>query len=498
MAQTALPEPEPAVPSPPGTGSSTAAPPSLPVRTLEPSASAPVPLAARIATGRDAFSRLAAYLRHGRLERLEAHVAPLSGAEAQKNDTDLVVRALNQRWGFRLRPLARGIARAPGPLDPPALMTIAAAARRWLAQSGGDLFVWGEVPSPGTTIHLRFVPATAPLDEQVGGSGLLNVLGLPIGFPPAFADLVHTVALAAAVPATAGQARGRFYRLATGFRAAARVVASLPPTLTSFERGSLHAGLGDAAALLAQHPPYRPLAVTAIQAYRTALRSLHETEAAGLITAIHRNLGGAALLRPEADYDARVLGEAVEALRTAAGSLDRIAMSQAWAATQDRLGEALYRLEPRSEEPGLLDEAVAAHRAALTVFDRSVTPLAWRRAKHNLGRAAQVLGEQRRSRELLETAVAACRDALTAAADGEAPLARAAIHNTLGAALFLLGRHGGGEGALADAIAAFAESAALAASQGATEAEKLAIKNKARVESARRRAAVRTTSRPAR
>lgn len=443
-------------------------------------------LGLRFATGRDALSRFGNYLRHGRLERLEAHVAPLTGLEAERSDTDAIVRALNHRYGFRLRPLQRGLARYPGPLDPEALVAAAASARRWLQQSGGDLFVWGEVPSPGTTIHLRFVSVEPPLEEQVGGTGLLSELGLPVGFPPAYAELIHAVALAAAVPRTPGQARGRFYRLATGFRTARHAVASLPPTLTPLERGSLNAGFGDIAALLAQHPPYRPLAVTAMEAYRTALRSLDRTESAGLVAAINRNLGNVALLRPEADYDERLLAEAVEALRAAADGLDRTAMPRLWAATRDRLGEALYRLEARTGETGLLDDAVAAHRAALGVYDRATAPAAWRRIKHNLGRSAQVLGEQRRDRALVETAVASCRDALTASPADEVPMLRAAIYNTLGSALFLLGRQGGGDPSLIEAIDAFGQAADLYEKKEAKAAHKLALKNKTRVEAARR------------
>ncbi len=441
----------------------------------------PRSLSRLLVDGQGGLARLGLDAWHGRLARLEVHVAPVTGAEAERHDTDQIVRALNRRWGFRVRPLQRGLTLKPGAPDAEAIAGATGAARRWLSQAGGDLFVWGRVPSPGTTIHLRLISATPAPETQVGGSGPLNAIGLPIDFSRSVGELLHTVALAATVPADPGKARGRFYRLATSFKSARQAIGSLPRTLTPFERGSLHAAFGDVAALLAQHPPYRPLADMAANSYSVALHALDREEDRDLVGQVQRNRGLVLLLKSEADYDAGVVRDAVSALRAAAGVLDRHLMPGQWAATQDRLGEAIYRLEALTHEQGLLEEAIACHRAAIAALERSGAATAWARAKHNLARAAQMLGEQQRNRALCETAVASCRDALTVHNRDSAPFAWAALQNTLGSALFLLGRQTGADAALAQAAEAFASAAEIYAQHDAAAARDLAKRNEARV-----------------
>jgi hypothetical protein len=424
--------------------------------------------------------------RQRRLAPLTVYVAPLGGAEATADDTRHLVRALRRRPGVRIRTLERPVAARDAGHDGRAVRAITTAARDWLKRSGGDLLLWGTVPAPGTTLHLRFVAASEPALPGVGVVDPAGILGLPIGFGDELAAMLYAVVLAAARPDDPAKARTRFYRVATAFRGLRATVQALPPTLTAFERASVRAAFGDVAAFLAGAPRYRALLQDAVAAYEAALPGLAAADVplAAAVVARHRGLAG--LAAAGAAADPRALEAAIEHLRRAIDGFAACGLADAHALACDRLGDALYRLEERLGDPSLLEDAVAAHRMALAGLTPSRTPDAWAEAQHNLARAAQVLGAETENPEWLAMAIAAGRAALTLRTRADHPLAWAAAQNTIGSALFLLARRPRDAAMLAEAAEALTGARDVFRECGAGALVAVVERNLTRVEELRR------------
>lgn len=413
-------------------------------------------------------------------------MAPLGGPEATPDDTRHLVRMLRRRPGVRIRTLERPVAARDAGHDGRTVRAITMAGRDWLKRSSGDLLIWGTVPAPGTTLHLRFVAASEPALPGVGVVDPAGIIGLPIGFGDDLAGLLYAVVLAAARPDDAAKARTRFYRVATAFRGLRATIQSLPPTLTAFERATLRAAFGDVAAFLAGAPRYRVLLRDAVDAYEAALPGLTDADAPLAAAVVARNRGLAGLAAAGSDADPRALEAAIGFLQRAIDGFAARGLAQAHALTCDRLGDALYRLEERVSDPSLLEDAVAAHRMALAGLTPSRAPDAWAEAQHNLARAAQVLGAETENPEWLVMAIAAGKAALTLRTRESHPLAWAAAQNTIGSALFLLARRPRDATMLAEAAVALTGARDVFRDRGATALAAVVERNLARVEALRR------------
>lgn len=459
-------------------------PPSPPATTARSRPPGPLADSRLLAAGRDALARITAFGRDSRMAPLEVRVAALGGAEAADEDTNHLIRALKGRPGLRIRRLSGAMAARETLSDGRAVARVTAAARDWLQRSGGDVLIWGDVPSPGTTVHLRFVAAqeTPPRPGVVDPAG---VLGLPIGFSEEFAPLLHAATLLAAQPADDAKRRTRFYRLATAFRGLRGIVQALPATLTPLERATLQAAFADVAAFLAGVPDYRALIGDAAAAYRAALTGLGDD--APIPAAVVTRSLALALPATAAVAEEAKLREAAALLRTALDGFRRCGMDAAAADAADHLGGMLFRLEGRVGDPALLEDAVAAHRMALQHLDREKTPEAWADAQHHLARAAQVLGAETEQPRWLAQAVEAGEAALTVRTREAAPLAWAATRNTVGAALFLLGRHTRNAETLDAAFAALDAARTVFAENGAETQAALAGRNLERADDLRKR-----------
>jgi len=430
--------------------------------------------------GGGVVSRLFGRRRGPRPERIEIRVAAIAdqaGADRSRH----VVAALRKPKGLRVRPLNKALA-ADGAGSPAEWLAAAATARQWLAGERADLLIWGEIPAPGTTLHLRFVSAAVEEEDPPGGFSLATTLNLPVDFGPEFAPLLLAVSLAATTPASDGKRLRLDQALEEALYAAMPCVHDLPGDLTARERAAIHMCYGNALATLANRGGNRDLYQVAAQTYQTALEN-HSREDDPLDWALTRkNLGAVLQALAERTNDRETLTAAAAALRDALDVLTRAESPRAWAATQNRLGQVLYRLDSRTGEGDMLRESLNAFQAALMVFTRSETPLLWAEVMNNFAQAAQVLGQQLRNTEVLTKAADACRAALTVRTKDAAPLPFAATQNTLGSALFLLGRLTGESAHLEGAAEAFEKARAVYTALGADAMAAVTEKNLSHVD----------------
>ena len=414
-------------------------------------------------------------------ERLDVRVAVVDGSTTDSDVVDQVCAALDDRPGVRVRIIAQPIQRPNALDDLVAAAELTAAARRTLADGGGDVLVSVALPEPRTTLHLRFTSAIAGNEDRPGAIGAATVLLLPIDFGPGLADVLYAMVLAATTLTPSGTAMRLFQLLPPALAAARAAIASPPADLTDREHATVRAAFGDIAARLAQQRGDADLYAEAIDAYRAALRGW-PPEAQPLERAfVQKNLGMTLLAR-STENNETTAEDGIDALRQALSVIPRQSFPDAWAATQKRLGQALYRLDERSGDAELLKRALAAYQAALQVYTRDAHPHHWAELMHLVAQAAQVLGEQWRNVELLEKAVAACRAALAIRTRRDAPLLWAASENNLGSALFLLGRLTGDLDVLEAAAGAFAQAKAFYAERGSQAMADVADRNLAHVE----------------
>ena len=392
-----------------------------------------------------------------------------------------MVAALRKPKGLRVRPLKRAL--APDAAGSPAeLLAAAATARQWLAGERADLLIWGEIPAPGTTLHLRFVSAAVEEEDPPGGFSLATTLNLPVDFGPEFAPLLLAVSLAATTPGSEGKRLRLGQALEEALYAAMPCVHNLPADLTARERAAIHMCYGNALATLANRGGNRDLYQVAAQTYQASLenRSREDDPLDWALT--KKNLGAVLQALAERTNDMETLAAAAAALRGALDVLTRAEFPRAWAATQNRLGQVLYRLDSRTGERATLGVSPNAFQAALMVFTRSETPGLWAEVMNNFAQAAQVLGQQLHTTEVLTKAADACRSALTVRTKGAAPLPFAATENTLGSALFLLGRLTGESAHLEGAAEAFEKARAVYTAPGADAMAAVTEKNLSHVE----------------
>ncbi len=127
------------------------------------------------------LSRLFGWKFLPKTERVQILVAPLMGEDGDKHAKH-VVQALGRRKGLR----AKGI-RKPLKIDPDAgpedqAQAAEAAGRKALAEAQADMMIWGSVPSPGMTIHLKFISFATWSQDTPGSFGPYAVLALPADF----------------------------------------------------------------------------------------------------------------------------------------------------------------------------------------------------------------------------------------------------------------------------------------------------------------------------
>lgn len=372
-----------------------------------------------------------------RSESIQVRVARLTGEEPEIN-TRHVINALAKRPGVRARALGETLA-LDGNGEMMEQLTVAAnTARHWLVDKQADILIWGHVPPPGISLHLRFVSLATWDEDKPGSFDLTTDLSLPAEFGPEFADFLYAVTVAATVPQTEDMQSQIAAVLPPALESAQAALAMVPSELTTREQASLHMCNANALALAAAAPDCWPLFEQAAGAYHQALAGFTETESPLDWAITQKHLGGVLQSTAEHSDNHAILGDAAKAFRSALSVLNREDYPREWAALQNRLGLALYRLDFDGSDTEILKQALAAFQNALQVYTRSDAPKRWADVTANFAQVAQVLGRQLKNPEAVEAAVNACRSVLEVRKKGESPMLWAATQNNLGSALFML------------------------------------------------------------
>lgn len=372
-------------------------------------------------------------------ERVQILVAPLMGEDGDKHAKH-VVQALGRRKGLRAKGIRKPLEIDPGADPEDQALAAEAAGRKALADAKADLLIWGSVPSPGMTMHLKFISFAAWNQDTPGGFGPYAVLPLPADFGPEFADFLHATALAAVVPKSEPMAATLARDLPLALDSARPAFETVPGDLTRHERGAFHHCYANALTRVAIQRNDLGLFQRSADTYKECLAVLTEDDYPLEWAIAQKNMGSTLQALADRTDNKDALGEAADAFRAALRVLNRDDHPREWAAVQNRLGEALYRLDFDSGDTEMLKHAISAYQSALQVYTRTKTPMHWAEAMNNLAQVTQVFGEQLKNPDALEKAVQACRAALEVRTKAKSPLLWASTQNNLGSALFLLGK----------------------------------------------------------
>jgi tetratricopeptide (TPR) repeat protein len=370
--------------------------------------------------------------------RLQVVVAPFLG-EGGLEQVKFIVSDLNKHKDFKAQPLNKPLGAEPA-LDPTdELMGNTAAARQHLVETDADLVIWGEIPEPGVTLHLRFVSTAEFFDDSPGTFGPATALIIPLESELDFSPLLLATAFAATTPRDKAKALRIRAALPPQLEAAQPLIGDLPKNMTSRERAAIHICFGNAVAVAASHGTPELYRVAA-DSFTTGLKLIQRTESPIAWVFARKNQGAVLQAHGERTNKTAVLTTAAEAFRDVLQAINKDLFPRDWAATQFRLGTVLYRIDLKSGETELLKEGLVAYQSALQVFNRTEFPLRWAEVMNSFAQAAQVLGRELGNLEVLEKAVDACRKALEIRTRDTMPALWAATQNNLGSALFQLGR----------------------------------------------------------
>ncbi|NQU60308.1 MAG: cyclic nucleotide-binding domain-containing protein [Rhodospirillales bacterium] len=422
------------------------------------------------------WDRLLGFKGVERPEKIKIQVAPLFGDD-DGQATKRVIKALERRKGVKVRFFKKGLKVDPDAHPEDQAKAADAAARRVLADTDSDLLIWGEVPTPGLTMHLKFVSFAAWNQDPAGNFGPKAMLPLVADFDKNFADFLYAVSLAATVPKSEAKAATLARDLALALDNARAAFETPPGGMTRRERGAIHLCYANALATVASQGGEPALFGRAAKTYRECLAVIGENELTHDWASAQKNLGATLQSLAERDNNDDVLGEAADALRSALKVLNKDDDALEWAATQNRLGEVLFRLDFESGDTTMLKHALGAYQSALQVYTRAKTPMRWAEVMNNFAQVTQVLGEQLKNAEALEKAAQACRAALEIRTKAKAPLLWASTQNNLGSSLFLLGKLTKNETHLLGAAEAFGLASSLYQSRGMGKMASVAEKN---------------------
>ena len=421
-----------------------------------------------------------------RPDRIDIRVAEIKGQvrEVAEEQTRHLVAMLGKRKRVRARPLNAALPESPNEGPAPTLRmkeemlkATVATARDLLKKADADLMIWGEIPPPGTTLHLRFVSAAKEEEDHPGLFLPSTTFNLPVGFGPELSELLLAVSLAATETSNDSKSMTLQILQAEALKAAMPVVQNPPLDLTTRERAAIRMCFGNALAREAARNNSSDLYQLAAQTYRTALEGISRDDSPIDWAITHKHLGTVLQALGERANDEQILNAAADSFGEALKELTKEEFPREWAGAQNRLGMMLYKIDVMSGDTELLKHALTAFQSALQVFTRAETPLPWAETMNNFAQAAQVLGEQHRNPEVLEKAIRACRSALEVRKKEKMPLLWAATQNNLGSALFLLGKLKKDLGPLNEAAEAFGKAHDFYTAYGSEKMAAIAAKN---------------------
>ena len=373
-------------------------------------------------------------------DRIDIRVATLTGEVKQSADeqTRHIITSLGKRKNIRVRAQAKMPTVDPDLHPEDYARIFAENARTSLSTSGGDVMIWGDIPSPGTTLHLHFVSAIPDEEDRPGSFLSSTTLTLPVDFGVEFSELLLAVALAATASTNDSKRLQLAQALSETLYAAMPAVQNLPQDLTTRERAAIQLCYGNAVASMCLQRGTNELFQVAAQTYQGALVQLSVEDSKADWALAHMHLGSVQQVIGERTGDTQALSGAVAAFDNAFKVFTRTTHPVQWASMQNRLGLVLYKLDMNSGDTEMLKHALTAFQSALQVFTRAEYPFRWAEVMNNFAQAAQVLGDQLRNTEVLQKAVNACRGALEIRQKEKDPMLWAATQNNLGSALYLL------------------------------------------------------------
>lgn len=394
----------------------------------------------------------------GGAKKIEILVAPLLGEvqEAADAQTRHVIQSLGKRKNIRVRAQKKMPEIDPDLHPDDRINAVVESAHKILKDSSGDLMIWGEIPSPGTTLHLHFVSAVPDDDDRPGCMMPSTALTLPVDYGPELSELLLAVALAATASKDEDKRMNISQALSEALYAAMPAVQSLPHDLTTRERAAIQMCYGNAVATMAAQRGTADLYQVAAQTYRAALEVLLRESNPLDWAMTNKHLGAVLQAMAERSGGSEALAGAAEAFTAALEVLTRNQFPVQWASIQNRLGVVLYKIDMKDADGEMIKESLNAFQAAIQVFTRTEHPERWAEVMNNFAQAAQVLGEQLHNSEVLEKAAEACRGALEIRTREKGPLLWAATQNNLGSALFLKGKLNDDEVDMQGAADAFA------------------------------------------
>lgn len=415
--------------------------------------------------------------------RIEIKVFPFYGEvpEAAEAQMKHVVQSLGKRPGIRVKSFTKIPEIDPDLHPDDRLMRLQEYARDVMASTHSDLVICGDIPPPGTTLHLRFFSSHPDDEDRPGYAMPSTVLTLPVEFEPELAELLLAVALAYMGSTDDGKRVRIGQALSETLYAAMPAVQSLPVDLTTRERASIEMCYGNAVATLAFQRGTAELYQVAVQTYRAALEQISKDDNPIDWALTQKHLGTSLQAIAERTNEEDILSQAAEALEASLDVFRRNTYPMQWASLQSRLGQVFYKLDLKTGDTETLKKSLAAFQAALQFFTRNDYPSRWADVMNNFAQAAQVLGEQLHSAEVLEKAVDACMGALEVRRKENGPLLWAATQNTLGSALFLLGKLTEDERHLEGAAVAFDQALSVYVEFNAERLASVAKKNLSRV-----------------
>lgn len=419
----------------------------------------------------------------GGARKIEIRVAPLLGEvpEAAEAQTRHVIQSMGKRKNIRVRAQKKMPEIDPDLHHDDKMNAVIEAAHKILMDSNSDLMIWGEIPPPGTTLHLHFVSAVADDDDRPGCMMPVSALTLPVDYGQDLAELLLSVALAATASKDEDKRMNISQSLSEALYAAMPAVQSLPHDLTTRERASIQMCYGNAVATMAAQRGTADLYQVAAHTYRAALEILLRDDSPLDWAMTNKHLGAVLQAMAERSGGSEALAGAAEAFAAALEVFNRNQFPVQWASIQNRLGVVLYKIDLKGTDGEMIKDSLNAFQAAVQVFTRTEYPGRWAEVMNNFAQAAQVLGEQLHNSEVLEKAAEACRGALEIRTRAKGPLLWAATQNNLGSALFLKGKLNEDEAELEGATDAFGMALDVYREFGFSRLARIAEKNLARV-----------------
>ncbi len=318
-------------------------------------------------------------------------------------------------------------------------------ARRWLAETGADFLIWGEVTPELESYTLRVTSARGSDLARYGFEDMR--FGAPV-----LDTLAHFVAGAMLADAAQLDERSANGALFAAVAARLKPLAEAPPQ--AFDRDDvrrLRLAYAEIAVEHAEASAGRPLLLEVVELLEQERAETSRDEVPIAWATVQASLSKALSSLGVQGGDADALRRSIATGRAALEVFTRDADPKRWASLQQTLGWSLYDLGKR-DDIERISEAITAFEAAGEVWTREAFPKQWTSLQRDLGQAYNRQGTRTGDDAILEKALEAYRGALEIVSREEAPKEWAYLHIDMGNTLNHLGAQGRAIGAYRKAL----------------------------------------------